>query len=223
MRHQRRGGGGTHGRGHAIRLRVGSAVPTPVAIRAVAVRVACRSVRHRGLRRPLPRDGGLRPCRAWRDRRGDGEPVHVPATAVGRPRQRRRRAWRHRVGAAAGCSVPSRADAPTGARSRDGATPERGWAADVRRHLAGPARYRDVDGRELRHRARQPVAAAAGRRADHRVGLLVERVQGDVECRRAAERVPADIPQHVLRVRGARCMGGGHGRVLLPRRTGGRS
>ena len=85
--------------------------------------------------------------------------------------------------------------------------------AHVRGHLAGPAGRCHMDGWQLRHRARQPVAAAAGRRADHRMGVLVQRVPGDAERRRGAERVPADVPQHVLRVRGARRVGGGRGQI----------
>ena len=136
----------------------------------------------------LPHDGNLWPFRGRRDGHRYGEPVDVPA-AAGR--------WctttptpcstLYRDGAAAGAGRGARAGGE--ARAGAGAVAASGvdGAAHVRGHLARPAGHRNVDGRELRHRAGQPGAAAAGGRAHHRVGVLVERVSWDAQCGHSPE------------------------------------
>ena len=63
--------------GDTVRLRLGTVVSQPVAVCPLPLRRARGSVGYRRLRRPLSGDGDSRIRGARRDRRGDGEPVHV--------------------------------------------------------------------------------------------------------------------------------------------------
>ena len=101
------------------------------------------------------------------------------------------------------------------AAARDG-------AAHVREPLAGHQARHDLDGRQLRHRARQTAPDAAGRRQGDGARLSVDRVPGHHRARSRDTRRAAAASSSFLRVRRAGRLGQRPARVPGSRRTGGR-